>query len=62
MTDFEAFYEQYKMLGHKLASISINAGQTIAFFDIQTVYNGMNIITIENGKNIFSKKVVINKD
>jgi hypothetical protein len=62
MTDFEAFYEQYKMLGHKLASISFNAGQTIAFFDTQTLYDGIYIITIENGTNVFSKKVVINKD
>jgi hypothetical protein len=62
MTDFEAFYEQYKMLGHKLASSSINAGQTIAFFDTQTLYDGIYIVTIENGKNTQSKKVVIKRD
>jgi hypothetical protein len=49
----------YDMLGQKLASSSISAGQTIAFFDTQTLYDGMYIITIENGQNAFSKKVVI---
>ena len=52
----------YDMVGKKIATASINAGQTIAFFDTQTLYDGMYIVTIENGKNIFSKKVVINKD
>jgi ABC-type enterobactin transport system permease subunit len=52
----------YDMVGKKIATASINAGQTIAFFDTQTLYDGMYVVTIENGKNIFSKKVVINKD
>jgi hypothetical protein len=50
------------MLGKKIASSAINAGQTIAYFDTQTLYDGMYIVTIENGKNILSKKVVIKRD
>jgi hypothetical protein len=52
----------YDMLGKKIASSAINAGQTIAYFDTQTLYDGMYIVTIENGKNILSKKVVIKRD
>jgi hypothetical protein len=52
----------YDMLGQKIASSAINAGQTIASFDTQTLYDGMYIITIENGKNKQSKKIVIKRD
>ena len=51
----------YDMLGQKIASTAINAGQTIAFFDTQTLYDGMYIVTIEKGKNTQSRKVVVKR-
>ena len=52
----------YDMLGRNVKTDFINAGQTIAYFDTQTLYDGTYLIVIENGTNSTTKKVVIKRD
>jgi len=51
----------YDMMGRNIASTFINKGQTVAFFDTQTLYDGTYLLVIENGKNTVTKKVVVAK-
>jgi hypothetical protein len=46
-------------VGKSLMSTMIKSGQTIAYFDIQTLYNGMYFIRLDNGKNTRTEKVNI---
>ncbi|MFK7971913.1 MAG: YHYH protein, partial [Bacteroidia bacterium] len=48
--------------GKQIATSRIEAGTTIAYFDVQTVYEGTYLITISNGKNKLTKKVTILRD
>lgn len=48
--------------GKIIESKSINKGQTIAYFDVQTVYNGTYFVKISNGKESTTRKVVIARD
>ncbi len=50
-------------LSGKVVSISkINKGSTIAYFDVQTVYDGIYLIKISNGELSVTEKVVITKE
>jgi hypothetical protein len=48
--------------GRIIESKSINKGQTIAYFDVQTVYNGTYFVSISNGNNHTTRKVIIARD
>jgi len=47
--------------GSIIMSTSINKGQSIAYFDIQTVYNGVYFIKFDYGSGIVTKKVIITR-
>ena len=50
-------------LSGKVVSVSkINKGSTIAYFDVQTVYDGIYLIKISNGELSVTEKVVITKE
>jgi hypothetical protein len=48
--------------GKIIESKSINKGQTIAYFDVQTIYNGTYFVKISNGNESTTKKVIIARD
>lgn len=48
--------------GRIIDSKSINKGQTIAYFDVQTVYNGTYFVRISNGNDVTTRKVIIARD
>lgn len=48
--------------GKLIKTTTINAGQTIGFFDLQTVYAGIYFIKISNGNNNMTRKIVVSKD
>jgi hypothetical protein len=48
--------------GKIIESKSINKGQTIAYFDVQTVYSGTYFVKISNGNESITKKVIIARD
>jgi hypothetical protein len=48
--------------GRIIESKSINKGQTIAHFDVQTVYNGLYFVKISNGNQSITRKVIIARD
>jgi hypothetical protein len=52
----------YDMLGRNISTKSINKGQTIAYFDTQTLYEGNYLIVISSGENRISKKLQIVKN
>ncbi len=54
--------ELIDLAGKTIRTTSINAGQTLAFFDLQTVYSGVYFIKISNGNNVITKKIVVTKD
>ncbi|MGZ3862332.1 MAG: YHYH protein [Bacteroidia bacterium] len=47
--------------GKTVASTRINKGSTIAYFDVQAVYEGVYFIKISNGTEAMTKKVVVKK-
>jgi hypothetical protein len=47
--------------GKKVLETKINAGSTITYFDLQTIYAGTYILTISNGLSITQKKTIITK-
>ena len=49
----------FDLSGKLIQKATINAGSTIAYFDVQSVYEGTYIIQIENGNNTTARKVVI---
>ena len=51
--------ELLDMSGRIVKTSKINSGSTIAFFDIQTVYEGAYCIRLSNSKNKIIKKVMI---
>jgi len=51
----------YDITGKMIEEKQINKGQTMAHFDIQTLYNGTYIVKIANGNNVTSKKIVVNR-
>lgn len=50
------------MTGQVINSGKILKGSTLAFFDIQTLYNGNYLIKVSNGKYSLSEKIVVEKD
>ena len=50
----------FDMTGRKIESKIISKGQTIAFFETESLYDGTYLIVIENGNNRMTKKVVVN--
>lgn len=51
--------ELIDMNGRSVLTTQLNKGQTIAYFDVQTVYKGNYIVRIANGSEMLSKPVVI---
>ncbi|WP_395062858.1 YHYH protein [Flavobacterium sp.] len=51
----------YDILGKLVKSTEINKGQSIAYFDVQDVYNGTYFIKISDGINSVSKTIIISK-
>lgn len=47
--------------GKNVMTTKINKGSTIAYFDVQTVYEGVYLLRISNGNHQTSRKVVISK-
>lgn len=54
--------ELFDMSGKLVKSTQINAGSTIAYFDVQTVYDGTYFIKISSQSHSIAKKVVIMRD
>ncbi|MGD1845421.1 MAG: YHYH protein [Salibacteraceae bacterium] len=50
------------MSGKQIMTAQINQGQTIAYFDVQTVYSGTYIVQLTSGSNIESQKVILKRD
>lgn len=53
--------ELIDIMGKVLQSTMIHKGQTVAYFDVKTVYNGTYFVKITNGTNVKTEKVVINR-
>lgn len=53
--------ELYDISGKLVKSTKLNAGQSIAFFDVQDVYDGTYFVRITDGKSSVSKSVIISK-
>lgn len=54
--------ELFDLTGKLVAKTQLNKGSTIAYFDVQTLYNGTYMVVISNGVNHFTQKIVINKN
>ena len=54
--------ELFDLTGKLVAKTQINKGSTIAYFDVQTLYNGTYMVVISNGVNHLTQKIVINKN
>lgn len=54
--------ELIDLSGKVIRTTTINAGQTIGFFDLQTIYAGIYFIKVSNGTNNTTRKIVITKD
>ena len=48
--------------GKLISETTIRPGSTIAYFDVQTVYEGVYLVRISNGESQSTKRVVIVKD
>jgi hypothetical protein len=53
--------EMYDVQGKLIKSTQINTGQSIAYFDVQDVYDGTYFIKISDGNNYVTKSIIINK-
>lgn len=51
----------YSLDGKELAKTEINKGQTASFLDVQTLYNGIYLVKISDGKDEIMQKVEINR-
>lgn len=51
--------ELLDMNGRVLKSTRINPGQTIAYFDVQTLYNGTYLVRVSDGTQRFSRKIIV---
>ncbi len=61
LVENELKIDLYDVLGKLIKSTKVNAGQSIAYFDVQDVYNGTYFVKISDGKNSVSKTVLISK-
>lgn len=53
--------ELFDILGKVIKKTTINAGQSITYFDVQDIYNGTYYIKISDGNNHVTKSIIINK-
>ena len=53
--------ELMDMAGKQISSSTISKGQTIAYFDVQTLYEGTYMVKITGQKNSHTQKVMINR-
>jgi hypothetical protein len=53
--------ELLDITGRQVKESRINKGQTLAYFDVKTLYNGTYLVKISNGLSVTTKKVVINR-
>jgi hypothetical protein len=53
--------ELLDMSGRKISETCINAGQTIAYFDVQAVYTGMYLVRISNGGSNVTQKIEVSR-
>ena len=60
VADYKA--ELFDINGKLMQTATIKKGQTIAYFDVQTVYEGTYMVKITSGKYTSTKKVVIKRD
>jgi len=60
VADYKA--ELFDINGKLMQTATIKKGQTIAYFDVQTVYEGTYLVKITSGKYTSTKKVVIKRD
>ena len=51
----------YDVSGKLIKSAKVIAGQSIAYFDVQDVYNGTYFVKITDGSNSVSKSIIIKK-
>jgi len=58
-TDLEV--SLYDLTGKLVKTETIYAGSTIAYFDIRTLYSGIYLIRVSNGKNEFTRQISILK-
>ncbi len=54
--------ELFDLAGKLLCSTTIHAGQTIAYFDLQTVYEGMYVVRVSNEGYSTSQKFTVTKE
>lgn len=60
VADYKA--ELFDINGKLVQMATIKKGQTIAYFDVQTIYEGTYLVKITSGKYTSTKKVVIKRD
>jgi hypothetical protein len=53
--------ELFDLLGKRLNNTTIYKGQTIAYFDVETLYSGTYLVKMTSGSASSSQKVIINK-
>ncbi|MGE0560758.1 MAG: YHYH protein [Flavobacteriales bacterium] len=53
--------ELFDLTGRLVKETKINKGQTIAYFDVETIYNGTYLVKISNGLNSETRKIIIQK-
>ena len=53
--------ELFDITGKLIKKTEINAGQTVAFFDVQDVYNGTYLIKISDGISSVTKTIIVSK-
>lgn len=61
LTEDNLTIELFDVSGKLVKSTKLNAGQSIAYFDVQDIYDGTYFIRIADGKNSVSKSVIIKK-
>lgn len=61
LTEDNLTIELFDVSGKLVKSTKLNAGQSIAYFDVQDIYDGTYFIRISDGKNSVSKSVIIKK-
>ena len=54
--------ELLDVTGKKLKETTIHQGQTVAYFDVQTLYNGVYLINISNERSTTTRKITIVKE
>ncbi|MFK8009500.1 MAG: YHYH protein [Saprospiraceae bacterium] len=62
LVDEDLEIELVDLSGKVVSTSKINKGSTIAYFDVQTIYNGIYLVKISNGGWSVSEKVVIVKE